>query len=200
MKIPDAKAAVDKEWCKLKEIPGWQESKEKNDQEMIDEATLMDLGHLKNSELETKFEKIQRTSCTSWRRCERWLLLVCSVYRARIFRVTHDRAAHDRRQVSDCHFQTSRMHRTSSWCTIGLHPRKNGRRAKVVGITNVRTSSDLDPSAQNPPSKIMGHFSRSRGASRKKRVRTPLSRIAVGRTIWESLDRKRPGKVPNWEC
>ena len=61
MKIPAAKAAVDKEWEKLEKIPAWDITK------VIDEAktkgikvhfaSLMDICHLKNAELETKHQK-----------------------------------------------------------------------------------------------------------------------------------------------
>ena len=69
MKIPDAKAAVDKEWEQLEKLPAWHVTKVKSKKKEIIEkaqkekrtvhfATLMDLCHLKNSELEQKFEKI----------------------------------------------------------------------------------------------------------------------------------------------
>ena len=60
-KIPVAKAAVEREWEKLEKIPTWQLTKVRNKKEVIDEArngrkvhiaSLMDLCHLKNSELE----------------------------------------------------------------------------------------------------------------------------------------------------
>ena len=38
MKIPDAKAAVDKEWEKLETIPAWQLDKIKSQKEVILEA------------------------------------------------------------------------------------------------------------------------------------------------------------------
>ena len=60
LKIPDAKAAVEKYWEKLEKIPAWQPTKVRNEKEVIDEArnkgrkvhfaALMDLCHLKNSE------------------------------------------------------------------------------------------------------------------------------------------------------
>ena len=60
VKIPDAKAAVEKEWEKLKKILAWQLTKVKNKSKVIAEArteghtvhcaSLMDLCHLKNSE------------------------------------------------------------------------------------------------------------------------------------------------------
>ena len=67
MKIPDAKAAVDKEWKKLETIPARDVIKVKSKKEVIKEiqknntkvhfASLMDLCHLKNSELEPQFQK-----------------------------------------------------------------------------------------------------------------------------------------------
>ena len=65
MKIPHAKAAVDKEWENLKKIPAWQLTKVRN-KEVIDEvrkegktehfASILDICHLKNSELEQNFK------------------------------------------------------------------------------------------------------------------------------------------------
>ena len=67
MKIPLAKAAVDKEWEKLEKIPAWDLTKVRSKSEVIDEArtkgakvhfvSLMDICHLKNAELETKHQK-----------------------------------------------------------------------------------------------------------------------------------------------
>ena len=74
LKIPAARAAVDKEWEKLEKISAWNLTKVRSKKEVIDEArtsiatvhfaSLMDLCHLKNAELETKTPKIQRSSCT----------------------------------------------------------------------------------------------------------------------------------------
>ena len=67
VKIPDAKAAVDKEWKKLETIPAWDVKKAKSKEEVIKEeqknnnkvhfASLMDLCHLNNSELELQLQK-----------------------------------------------------------------------------------------------------------------------------------------------
>ena len=67
MKISDTKAAVDKEWEKLVKLQAWQVTRVKSNTEIIEKAqkekrtvhfaTLMDLCHLKNSELEQKFKK-----------------------------------------------------------------------------------------------------------------------------------------------
>ena len=73
MKIPAAKAAVDKEWETLEKISAWNLTKVKSKKQVIDEArtsgaavhfaSLMDICHLKNAELETKAPEIQRSSC-----------------------------------------------------------------------------------------------------------------------------------------
>ena len=67
MKIPDAKAAADKEWGILEKIPSWQLTKVRNKNELIAEArkedktvqfaSLLDLCHLKNGELEPQIQK-----------------------------------------------------------------------------------------------------------------------------------------------
>ena len=67
MKIPAAKAAVDKEWEKLEKISAWNLTKVRSKKEVIDEArtsgatvhfaSLMDTCHLKNAELEAKHQK-----------------------------------------------------------------------------------------------------------------------------------------------
>ena len=67
MKIPDARAAVDKEWKKVETIPAWdvEESQEQEGgysgstkrQKRAHFASLMDICHLKNAELEPKLQK-----------------------------------------------------------------------------------------------------------------------------------------------
>ena len=79
--IPAAKAAVDQEWEKLEKIPAWNLTKVRSKLEVIDEArtkgarvhfaSLMDICHLKNVELEANHQKIQRSSRTPRRHCER---------------------------------------------------------------------------------------------------------------------------------
>ena len=66
MKIPDAKATVEK-WEKLEKIPAWNLTEVKNKHEVIADARIegrkvhfaswMDVCHLKNSELEPQFRK-----------------------------------------------------------------------------------------------------------------------------------------------
>ena len=66
MKIPDGKAEVDKEWEKSRKRLAWQLTKVRNNNEVIAEAwnegktvhfaSLMDICHLKKSELEPQFQ------------------------------------------------------------------------------------------------------------------------------------------------
>ena len=67
MKIPAAKAVVDKEWENLEKISAWNLTKVRSKKQVIDEertsgakvhfASLMDICHLKNAELEAKHQK-----------------------------------------------------------------------------------------------------------------------------------------------
>ena len=67
MKIPAAKAAVDKEWEKLEKISAWNLTKVESKKQVIEGArpsgatvhfaSLMDICHLKNAELEAKHQK-----------------------------------------------------------------------------------------------------------------------------------------------
>ena len=80
MKIPAAKAAVEKECEKLEKISAWNLTKVRIKKDVIDEArtsgatahfaTLMDICHLKNSD-RTEASEVQRSSCTPRRYCER---------------------------------------------------------------------------------------------------------------------------------
>ena len=75
MKIPAAKATVDQKWEKLEKIPAWNLTKVRSKKEVIDEtrtkgakvhiASLMDICHLKNAELETKAPKITKVELYS---------------------------------------------------------------------------------------------------------------------------------------
>ena len=135
MMTPAAKASVDKEWEKFEMIPAWDITKVRNKSEVIDEArtkcikvhfaSLKDICHLKNAELETKTPKIQSSSCTPRRHCERRLWILCSIYWTRIISISNDSS-----QSHGYHIQTARVRRTSSWCSICLHPGKNGRCSK----------------------------------------------------------------------
>ena len=89
-KNPAAKAAVEKEWEKLEKISAWNLTKVKSKKQVIDEArasgatvhfaSFMDIGHLKNAELEAKHQKIQRSSCTPRCHCKRRFRFLRSIH------------------------------------------------------------------------------------------------------------------------
>ena len=74
MKIPDAKAAVDKEWKKLKTNPAWQVDKMKSKRKVILEAqreknkvrsaTLMEICHLKMRSWNQSTKSTKNESCS----------------------------------------------------------------------------------------------------------------------------------------
>ena len=58
MKIPDAKAQVDKEWEKIEKLPAcgiWTKWRARENE--VHFATMMDICHLKNAELQRKHQK-----------------------------------------------------------------------------------------------------------------------------------------------
>ena len=72
IKIPAAKAAADKEWEKLENSGVGPDKSQKQINEArtkgakVQFASLMDMCHLKNAELDAKHQKIQRSSCSPW--------------------------------------------------------------------------------------------------------------------------------------
>ena len=72
MKSSTAKAAVDKEWEKLEKTSAWNLTQVRSKKEVIDEArtkgakfhfaSLMDICHLKNAEMEAKHQKYKGRS------------------------------------------------------------------------------------------------------------------------------------------
>ena len=118
MKIPAAKAAVDKGWEKLEKFSAWNLTKVRSKKEVIDEArtsgatvhfaSLMDICHLKNAELEAKTQKIQKKS-TPWGNCKRRFRVLRSIHRTRIFSISNDS-----RQDHGYHLQIAWLRRTSS--------------------------------------------------------------------------------------
>ena len=137
MRIPASKAAVDKEWENLVKISAWNLTKVRSNKEVIDEArtkgakvhfaSLMDICHLKKAELETKHLKVQRSGCSPRWYCERWFWIFCSIHWTRIISFTNDSS-----KSHGYHIQTARVRRTSSRCSIGLHPSKNGRCSQII--------------------------------------------------------------------
>ena len=138
MKIPAAKAAVDKEWEKLEKIPAWDlskvRSKKRGDRWSKDVGRYRSLcltdGHLSFEECRIggKAPKIQRSSCTPRRLCERWFWMdLLQYFWTRIISITNDSS-----KSHGYHIQTATLSRTSSWCSICFFPGNNGRCSKII--------------------------------------------------------------------
>ena len=151
MRIPAAKAAVDKEWEKLEKFSAWNLTKVKSKQEVIDEArtsgakvhfaSLMDTCHLKNAEFEAKHQKykgrvvlrgdIEKDDSGSY---------------AVLTEQGSSATQMDSSKSHGYHLQTARLRRTSSGRSISLYPSENGRCSKIVKNSKIGVSRHLDSS------------------------------------------------------
>ena len=146
MKIPDAKAAVDKEWKKLETIPVWDLGKVKRKREFILEthrdkkkvhfATLMDICYLKNAELEPKLQKYTGRV----------------VLRQDI--VKDDSGAYAVFTEQDS--SASQMTAAKIMDVIARLPGCVGQAADAISASKVRMSRCLDTSSTTQMAKIMG--------------------------------------------
>ena len=89
--------------------------------------------------------------------------------------------------------QTSRMRRTSKWCSIGLHKYKWKTRQSDWDYGN--QSTWLSGFVYHDPAKIMGRNSRPCGTASKTSVRTFSGRIGVRTTVCKGLEKKWLGMV-----
>ena len=119
-----------KEWEKLEKIPAWHLTKVRNQKEVIEEArtkgrkvhfaSLMDLCHLKNSELDrASTSQVQRQSRAPRWHFEGWFRIIRSIYSTRIIIII---ITNDSRKSHGHYFNTTGMRRTSSRCSIRPHP------------------------------------------------------------------------------
>ena len=186
MKIPAAKAAVNKEWEKLEKIPAWNIAKVRNKSDVIDEArkegrkvhfaSLMDICHLKNAELETKHQKykgrvvlrgdIVKDESGSY------------AVRTRTISITNDSS-----KSHGYHLQIARLRRTSSRRSICLHPGENAGCSQTIENSKTGMSRHLDSSTPTQMAKIMVQYGRPSCSSRKESVRSPFGRTIMGKAI-----------------
>ena len=137
MKIPAAKAAVDKEWETLEKISAWNLTKVRSKKEVIDEArtsgakvhfaSLMDICHLKNAELEAKHQKYKGRVVLRGDLVKGDSGSYGSIHRTRIISISNDS-----RQDHGYHLQIARLRWTNSRRSISLYPSENGRCSQIV--------------------------------------------------------------------
>ena len=137
IKNPAAKAAVDKEWEKLEKISAWNLTKVRSKKEVIDEArttgakvyfaSLMDICHLKNAELETEHQKYKGRVVLRGDIVKDDSGSFCSIHRTRIISITNDNS-----KSHGYHFQIATLRWTSSGRSICLYPGKNGICSQII--------------------------------------------------------------------
>ena len=131
MKIPAAKAAVDKEWGKLENISAWNLTKVRSKKEVIDEArtsgakvhfaSLMDICHVRNAELEAEHHKYRG------RVVLRGDIVKDDSGSYAVYTEQGSSASNDSRQNHGYHLQIARLRWTGSRHSISLYPSENGR-------------------------------------------------------------------------
>ena len=164
MEIPAAKAAVDKEWEKLEKISAWNLTKVRCKKQVIDEArtsgatvhfaSLMDICHLKNAELEAKHQKYKGRV----------------VFRGDIVKDNSGSYAVFTEQGSSASQMTAaktwisspdaRLRWTSSRRSISLYPSENGRCSQIIENSQIGVSRHLDSSTTTQMAKIMVQYGR----------------------------------------
>ena len=137
MKIPAAKAAVDKEWEKLENIGAWNLTKVRSKKEVIDEArksgakvhfpSLMDICHLKNAELEARGDIVKDDSGSY------------AVFTEQGSSASLMTAA----KIMDI---ISRLRWTSNRRSISLYPSEHGKCSQIVQNSQIGVSRHLDSS------------------------------------------------------
>ena len=151
MKIPAAKAAVDKEWEKLEKISAWNLTKVRSKKEVIDEArtngakvhfaSLMDLCHLKNAELEAKHQKYKGRIVLRGDIVKDDSGSYAVFTEQGSFSITNDGCKSHR-----YHFQIAWLRWTSSGRSICLYPGKNGGCSQIIENSQIGMSRHLDSS------------------------------------------------------
>ena len=136
---------------KLEKISAWNLTKVKSKKQVIDEArtsgatvhfaSLMDICHLKNAELEAKHQKYEG------RIVLRGDIVKDVSGSYAVFTEQGSSASQmTAAKVVDIHLQIARLRWTSSRRSIGLYPSKNGRCSQIIENSQIGVSRHLDSS------------------------------------------------------
>ena len=166
VKIPAAKAAVDKEWEKLGKISEGNLAKVRSKKSVIDEermsgatvhfASLMDVCHLKNAELEAKHQKYKG------RVVLRGDIVKDNSGSYAVFTELGSSASQmTAAKIMDIISRFARLRWTSSRRSISLYPSKNGRCSQIIENSKIGVSRHLDSSTTTQMAKIMVQYGRS---------------------------------------
>ena len=199
MKIPAAKAAVDKEREKLEKISAWNVTKIKSEKQVIDEVRMSGAtvhfciidGHMSFEKcwVGGKTPKIQRSSCTPRWYCKRRFWILRSIHWTRIFSISNDSS-----KSHGYHLQTAKLCRTSSGRNICLYPSENGRCSQINENSKIGVSRHLDSSTTTQIAKNMVQYGRPSCSSRTKSVWSSFGMTVIGKAIWENPIKARLGE------
>ena len=206
MKIPAAKAAVDKEWEKLEKISAWNLTKVKSKKQVIDEArtsgatvhfaSLMDICHLKNAELEAKHQKYKGRV----------------VLRGDIVKDNSGSYAVFTEQGSSASQMTAAkiMDIISRWpgcdgqaadaVSAYTQVKMEGRRSQIIENSQIGVSRHLDSSTTTQMAKIRSSMEDPVVPLERNLYGHPLAGLLWERQFEKILLKHGWEKIPNWEC
>ena len=193
MKIPDAKAAVDKEWKKkLETNPASQLDKVNSKKEVSLEAqrdkkkvhfgALMDICHLENVELEPQFQKYKG------RFVLRGDIVKNDSGAVPVFTEQGSSASQMTAKKKECHYKSTRLWWTSSRRRVCTHSGKDGRCSQIAQNSKVSMSRFMDTSSTTQMAKILVKHWRSSGSCWTRLKRTSICWSHVGETVWGSFN------------
>ena len=151
MKILAAKSAVDKEWEQLEKNSAWDLTNVRSKKEVIDEArtegakvhfaSLMDIRHLKNAELETKHQKYKGRGVLRGDivKNDSGAYAVFTEQRSSASQMTATKIMNIISRLPGCVGQAADA--VSAYTQV-----KNGRRSKIIEISKIGMSRHLDSS------------------------------------------------------
>ena len=169
MKIPAVKAAMDKEWEKLEKIPAWDITKVRNKSEVIDEAwtkgikvhfaSLMDICHLKNTELETKHQKYKGGVVLrrDFVKDDSGSYAVFTEQRSSASQMTAANVMDIISRLPGCAGRAADA--------VCVFPNQNGRCSKIIENSKIGMSRHVDSSTTTQVAQIMVQYGRSSRSS-----------------------------------
>ena len=152
-------------------------------------------GHLSFEEcrIGDRAPKIQRSSCTPRRHCERWSWFLCSIYRTRII--------NDSSKSHGYHIQTATMLGTSSGRKqYLLTPSKDGRCSQIIKNSQIGMSRHLDSSTTTQMASIMSSMEDPVVPLERNLYGHPLAALLWERLFGKIILKYGWEKVSNWEC
>ena len=152
-------------------------------------ATSMDLCHLKNPEVERKFQTYEGRVVLRWY-CERRVGELRCIYRTRCFSGTCDGGKSLGR-----YFKFTRLFWTSKWCRERLHTSRNERRTRTSSSFWRRWSKDLVQITESKKTQNLGLNWRSRCTAGVQSLRPSTGWTLVGKNIWEKFVWRKDGSA-----